>query len=147
MTLFFVCPFVTPLRALQIVDYRLADGGAGRDGLFGEEHLGGCRRAGSVVAVPGKGIGVGGRGSGVGVRQGHGRGGPNRTAVDSQTGWTRIPPCEPSRGRGGLADDSDMAWLIYWPLLLVVAAAVAAGVAILVRKLRHKNDNPFIVKR
>ena len=40
-----------------------------------------------------------------------------------------------------------MLWLIYWPLLLVVAAAVAAGVAILVRKLRHKNDNPFIVKR
>jgi hypothetical protein len=39
-----------------------------------------------------------------------------------------------------------MAWLIYWPLLLVVAAAVAAGVAILVRKLRHGNDNPFIVR-
>jgi hypothetical protein len=38
-------------------------------------------------------------------------------------------------------------WVVYWPLLLVVAAAVAAGVAILVRKLRHKNDNPFIVKR
>ena len=40
-----------------------------------------------------------------------------------------------------------MAWLIYWPLLLVVVAAVVAGVAILVRKLRHKNDNPFILKR
>jgi hypothetical protein len=40
-----------------------------------------------------------------------------------------------------------MAWLIYWPLLLVVVAAVVAGVAILVRKLRNKNDNPFIVKR
>jgi len=39
-----------------------------------------------------------------------------------------------------------MLWLIYWPLLLVVAAAVAAGVAILVRKLRHRNDNPFIVR-
>ena len=38
-----------------------------------------------------------------------------------------------------------MLWLIYWPLLLVVAAAVAAGVAILVRWLRHKDDNPFIV--
>jgi hypothetical protein len=38
-----------------------------------------------------------------------------------------------------------MLWLIYWPLLLVVAAA--AGVAIVVRKLRHKDDNPFIVKR
>jgi hypothetical protein len=38
-----------------------------------------------------------------------------------------------------------MAWLIYWPLLLVVAAAVAAGAAILVRKLRHQDDNPFIV--
>ena len=32
-------------------------------------------------------------------------------------------------------------------LRLVVLAAVAAGVAILVRKLRGKNDNPFIVKR
>jgi len=40
-----------------------------------------------------------------------------------------------------------MVWVIYWPLLLVVAAAVAAGVAILVRKLRGKGDNPFIVKR
>ena len=38
-----------------------------------------------------------------------------------------------------------MLWLIYWPLLLVVAAAVAAGVAILVRRLRHTDDNPFIV--
>jgi hypothetical protein len=37
--------------------------------------------------------------------------------------------------------------IVYWPLLLVVAAAIAAGVAIIVRKLRHKNDNPFIVKR
>lgn len=40
-----------------------------------------------------------------------------------------------------------MVWLIYWPVLLVVAAAVVAAVAILVRRLRHKNDNPFIVKR
>ena len=40
-----------------------------------------------------------------------------------------------------------MAWLIYWPLLLVVAAAAAAGVAILVRWLRHQSDNPFIVNR
>ncbi len=39
-----------------------------------------------------------------------------------------------------------MYWLIYWPLLLVVAAAIAAGVAILVRRLRHREDNPFIVK-
>jgi len=38
-------------------------------------------------------------------------------------------------------------WLVYWPVLLVVAAAVAAVVAILVRRLRHKNDNPFIVNR
>jgi hypothetical protein len=29
----------------------------------------------------------------------------------------------------------------------VGAAAAAAGVAIVVRKLRHKDDNPFIVKR
>jgi hypothetical protein len=40
-----------------------------------------------------------------------------------------------------------MLWLIYWPLLLVVAAAAAARGAIVVRKLRHKDDNPFIVKR
>ncbi len=39
-----------------------------------------------------------------------------------------------------------MPWLIYWPLLLVVAAAIAAGVAIVIRKLRHRSDNPFIVK-
>jgi len=38
-----------------------------------------------------------------------------------------------------------MVWLIYWPLLLVVAATVAAGVAIFVRRLRHRDDNPFIV--
>jgi hypothetical protein len=38
-----------------------------------------------------------------------------------------------------------MVWLIYWPLLLVVAAAIAAGVAILVRRLRHQGDNPFVV--
>jgi len=38
-------------------------------------------------------------------------------------------------------------WIIYWPLILVLAAAVAAGVAILVRKLRGKDDNPFIEKR
>ena len=39
-----------------------------------------------------------------------------------------------------------MVWLIYWPLLLVVAAAIAAGIAIFVRWLRHRDDNPFIVK-
>jgi hypothetical protein len=39
-----------------------------------------------------------------------------------------------------------MYWLIYWPLLLVVAAAIAAGIAILVRRLRHQGDNPFIVE-
>jgi hypothetical protein len=38
-----------------------------------------------------------------------------------------------------------MVWLIYWPLLLVIAAAIAAGIAILVRRLRHQGDNPFIV--
>jgi hypothetical protein len=37
--------------------------------------------------------------------------------------------------------------LVYWPVLLVAVAAVAAGVAIVVRRLRHKNDNPFIVNR
>ncbi|MCX6843506.1 MAG: hypothetical protein NTX53_14630 [candidate division WOR-3 bacterium] len=40
-----------------------------------------------------------------------------------------------------------MVWIVYWPLLLVAAAAIAAGVAIVVRKLRCKGDNPFIVKR
>ena len=40
-----------------------------------------------------------------------------------------------------------MVWIVYWPLILVLAVAVAAAVAILVRKLRGKNDNPFIVKR
>ena len=40
-----------------------------------------------------------------------------------------------------------MVWIVYWPVLLVLAAAIAAGVAILIRKLRHKQDNPFIVKR
>jgi len=43
--------------------------------------------------------------------------------------------------------DATVVWIVYWPLLLVAAAAVAAGVAILVRRLRHKDDNPFIVKR
>jgi hypothetical protein len=38
-------------------------------------------------------------------------------------------------------------WIVYWPLLLVAAAAIAAGIAKLVRKLRNKDDNPFIVKR
>jgi hypothetical protein len=46
-----------------------------------------------------------------------------------------------------VGSEADVVWIVYWPLLLVAAAAVAAGVAILVRKLRHKDDNPFIVKR
>ena len=49
--------------------------------------------------------------------------------------------------RGGQEGEAGVVWIVYWPLLLVAAAAVAAGVAILVRKLRHRNDNPFIVKR
>jgi hypothetical protein len=40
-----------------------------------------------------------------------------------------------------------MVWIVYWPLILVLAVAIVAGIAILVRKLRGKNDNPFIVKR
>ena len=40
-----------------------------------------------------------------------------------------------------------MFWLVWWPFLLVLAVAVVAGVAVLIRKLRHKDDNPFIVKR
>jgi len=43
--------------------------------------------------------------------------------------------------------EAGMVWVVYWPLLLVAAAAIAAGVAIVVRKLRGKGDNPFIVKR
>jgi len=39
-----------------------------------------------------------------------------------------------------------MVWLVYWPVILVLAVAVAAGVVVLVRKLRHMNDNPFIVE-
>lgn len=39
-----------------------------------------------------------------------------------------------------------MIWLIYWPVILVVAAAVVAGVVVLVRRMRHMRDNPFIVK-
>ena len=50
----------------------------------------------------------------------------------------------PPRGEESRAD---VIWLVYWPVLLVVAAAVAAVVAILVRKLRRKDDNPFIVNR
>jgi len=49
--------------------------------------------------------------------------------------------------RGGEESEAGVVWIIYWPLLLVAAAAVAAGVAILVRKLRGRNDNPFIVRR
>jgi hypothetical protein len=40
-----------------------------------------------------------------------------------------------------------MFWLIWWPFLLVLVVAVVAGIAVLVRKLRKKDDNPFIVKR
>jgi hypothetical protein len=43
------------------------------------------------------------------------------------------------------AREAAVVWLIYWPLLLVVAAAIVAGVAILVRRLGRGNDNPFIV--
>jgi hypothetical protein len=35
-------------------------------------------------------------------------------------------------------------WVVYWPVLLVLAVAVAAGVAVLVRRLRGRDDNPFI---
>jgi hypothetical protein len=48
---------------------------------------------------------------------------------------------------GGHESDAGMVWIVYWPLILVLAVAIVAGIAILVRKLRGKNDNPFIVKR
>lgn len=35
-------------------------------------------------------------------------------------------------------------WIVYAPLALVVLAAIAAGVAVLVHRLRGTDDNPFI---
>jgi hypothetical protein len=40
-----------------------------------------------------------------------------------------------------------MFWLIWRPFLLVLVVAVVVGIAVLVRKLRKKDDNPFIVRR
>ncbi len=37
-----------------------------------------------------------------------------------------------------------MVWALYFPVILVVIVAIAAGVAILVRKIRGKEDNPYI---
>jgi hypothetical protein len=39
-----------------------------------------------------------------------------------------------------------MIWVIYFPVVLIIIVAIAAGVSILVRKLRGKDDNPFIEK-
>ena len=36
-------------------------------------------------------------------------------------------------------------WVVYAPLIIVVVVAIAAGIAILVRRLRgSKDDNPYI---
>ena len=37
-----------------------------------------------------------------------------------------------------------MIWIIYGPVILVIVVAIAAGVSILIRKLRGRDDNPFI---
>ncbi len=37
-----------------------------------------------------------------------------------------------------------MTWIIYGPVVLVVVVAIAAGISIVIRKLRGKDDNPFI---
>ncbi len=37
-----------------------------------------------------------------------------------------------------------MIWIIYGPVILVVVVAIAAGVSIVIRKLRGKDDNPYI---
>ncbi len=37
-----------------------------------------------------------------------------------------------------------MIWVLYGPVILVVVVAIAAGIAIVIRKLRGKDDNPFI---
>jgi len=67
-------------------------------------------------------------------------------AVDSAAGWTSIASWNRFRSAPRRQAEAGVVWLIYWPVLLVVAAALVAVGAILVRKLRHKNDNPFIVK-
>ena len=37
-----------------------------------------------------------------------------------------------------------MVWALYFPVVLVVVVAIAAGIAALVRKIRGKDENPFI---
>ena len=37
-----------------------------------------------------------------------------------------------------------MIWVLYGPVILVIVVAIAAGIAIVIRKLRGKADNPFI---
>lgn len=37
-----------------------------------------------------------------------------------------------------------MIWALYFPVILVVIVAIAAGIAVLVRKIRGEDDNPFI---
>jgi hypothetical protein len=37
-----------------------------------------------------------------------------------------------------------MIWALYFPVILVVIVAIAAGIAILVRKILGKEENPYI---
>jgi hypothetical protein len=37
-----------------------------------------------------------------------------------------------------------MVWALYFPVILVVVVAIAAGIAILVRKIRGTEENPYI---
>jgi hypothetical protein len=40
-----------------------------------------------------------------------------------------------------------MVWALYFPVILVVIVAIAAGIAILVRKIRGTEENPYIEPR
>ena len=37
-----------------------------------------------------------------------------------------------------------MIWILYGPVILVILVAIAAGISIVIRKLRGKDDNPYI---
>jgi len=39
-----------------------------------------------------------------------------------------------------------MIWALYFPVVLVVIVAIAAGIAVLVRKIRGTEENPYIEK-
>ncbi|UCG42516.1 MAG: hypothetical protein JSU73_11705 [candidate division WOR-3 bacterium] len=37
-----------------------------------------------------------------------------------------------------------MVWVIYFPVVLIIVVAIAAGIAVLVRKVRGKDYNPYV---